>query len=244
MRFVLKALLFASLCANLSAVDYPAAKQPGKANAEKQGNEIILSNNLMEMRWEQKNTTINPKMFSNKIEGKSYTQNTRKLISISTQKAKPIDTSKGIYLGIRLDANSVEALISADGKSWDLVKAFPHTLFPGKPSLIRLGKCSTKGDTSNYSTLGESGTSTFRELNVLNETGQSIISSFQSGGWKQIGVDEFDNITLNPDSMTISAPGNSGVAIEHSAPENMTLIKVLINKNSDKGMSWSPGIAV
>ena len=195
-----------------ASVEFPGP-QPGKAQAEHKKNFFSLSNHAITASWSWSHAHLKPQSLLNRLESKAFNERSTQLFRLAT---KPASTHTGAYVGIRIEANRVVALASADGDAWTELSSYPISDFPGAPSLIRIGKMSLKGEpTNNPGDIGPTGQSTVAHLSFAPK-----------------------------ESLQVTAHAHEGFAKEYPFPKGSKFVSCWIDKQTDQGMTWGPALEV
>lgn len=238
-------LVLAPIC---HAVEFPGPA-PGAAHGAVLKTGFVLENDVLQLRWAMsgnaKGETLRLVEIGNKISGQSVVQSGRELFRLRTPQAEAAlnapTPANGVYLAFRLGDRTIEALSSFDNKNWRTLQTLSRATFPGKPGVVRLGKMSLKADATDFADPGVMGTSRVGELSVFNPDGTPI----RLGAPAKVATSpragttaEFDGVTLK-----IGATQNSTAFAEWLLPDTQ-FVGAHVWKDSDKGLSWGPGLAL
>jgi hypothetical protein len=232
-------VLFALIaCAKVPAqtVAFPGPP-PGPAHAAKSGSgTFTLSNNLLSMSWSvDAHGRLAPSGITNALNHQKTLSTPCDLFRIYT---RAIDdpavaaAGDGAYLGLRLSKTSVSA-VYGDGQSWLTLKSFPRDQFPGRPTILRIGKLSLNADNTDYSDPGSPGTCYIDHINPA-ITSPAFVQSAQAG----------TKVSLDSGRLRIDAGANTTAYAEYNFPAAAAFVSARITKNNDQGMSWGPGLAL
>ncbi|AQT67742.1 Alpha-galactosidase [Anaerohalosphaera lusitana] len=242
-RAFLMLFLLSCVVPSLFAAEW-VGSEPGKPKTSQDGNAFILQNDVISASWKIQDDSLKPEMIVNKITGRKWSQQNTSLFKISTVAKDAPKSTDWLYLGIQVKGNSVDAVISHDGDSWTVVKSYPRTDFPGRPTAVRLGKMDLQASLNDYVDIGQIGTSYYTDFEVSTDTDTRTVS-FDDPGWrKKVSKTEGTRIDLVSEMTTITAAANTASFIEKHLPQNVTAVQCRIKKGTDKAMSWSPGIAL
>ena len=128
----------------------------------------------------------------------------------------PTQEEKGLYVGVRLTPTKVIVSDSKDAKVWTELASYSRSDFPGMPKLMRLGKMNLKAETKdNAGDLGSPGSSTISD------------------------------VSLAPNhSYKFSTKANQAETTDLPIDSNASFFSCRIEKQTDKGLSWGPAMAL
>ena len=101
----------------LTGVQVPAQK-PGKARAEFRKGLLQLENDAVSMTWDTGGGKLRPDSITDRLHGKTWIQTDCDLFHLA-RGGGPADANSGeFYIGLRIRAEMIDAMISRDGRSW------------------------------------------------------------------------------------------------------------------------------
>lgn len=232
-------VLFSITLTNAIALDYPGTPI-SQAQVSSSSSSHTLENNLLKVTWSTRGNQLSAPTFFNKESQETFTPSDD-LFAIATE--VQMQDSERIYLGMRRDKNTIQALISGDGISWEALGSFQTNNFPAALESIRIGKTSTRGGPKDYHSPGELGICEIQEVQIISQSDElSDITSKTKHIHKSTRAGT--SVEIANELITIQAHANSTAYIEYEAPGDWKLIQCKIKKGSDAGMSWGPGITL
>lgn len=223
----------------LSAMSYPGTA-PGPAQTRSTASSHILENHILRATWTQNNKSLGSPEILNRVSGESF-QGGDSLFAIATR-PQTLDPER-VYLGIRRQQQQLQAIISQDGKNWETLASLPLSDFKGKLKAFRIGKTSSKGNSSDYPSAGEIGRCEIQQVQVVT-TQHKIHDLTASPQHIHRSKRATSQLNIANELITIDAHANSAVYAEYKAPDPWQQISCRIKKGSDKGLSWGPGITL
>ena len=222
-----------SLCAIAHAVEFPGTK-PGTARATKAQNTYTLSNNLFSASWQLQNGQLRLTKVGNALNTQKMPTDAREIFRLSSQAAPDATVRDGFRLGWRWDAKFVTAEYNdGEGENWRVLKTFARADFPGAPTILRVGKMNLQGENVDYADAGALGSSRITEIAPALGEPQLLPSARAN-----------TKLIFSNNALKIDADANSAAVAEWKLPPNINQVSARIWKDSDKGMSWGPGLAL
>ena len=200
----------------LAEVEFPGPA-PGKAECSFAGGALTLENGVISVSWQVAKGRLQPLQLINKLTGKSFDQRGAELfrLALSAQAEQ-----KGIVVAIRLESERVKVLASRDGSAWTEIAHFSRSEFAGEPKLVRLGKMNLQAQAKDYvADLGAPGCCVLGEFNLSK------------------GLN-------SPSRFELKAKAHQAAVHEYPFPPGTKLVSCRIDKGTDQGMSWAPGLAL
>ncbi len=242
MKKIFGVLLGACSCLSSSVqsdVIYPDTL-PKQATAKTQDNKFTLSNNLLSSTWTVENGVLKAPSSTNR-KTKSQMKSGQNLFGLSLTK-QVVDTN-WVYVGVKIGKENIKALVSTDGKSWDLLGTLPKSDFNASPQLLRVGKVDSKGGSKDYYDAGEFGESEFLSVQATNANGKTLALTGKPTKIhksKHVGT----TLNINNERGTIKAAANTTAYSEYTLSGNSTFFSCRLKKGSDQGMTWGPGLTL
>ena len=201
----------------VGAVEFPGAA-PGPARSGLAGGVYTLGNEVISASWRLDGGRFQPLLLGNKLSGESFPQDGTEMFRLAV--TPPKAQVDGTDIAIVLEADRVVAQVSRDGTSWVELVSFPRSEFPGEPRLVRLGKMNLKAQTVDHS--GDPGA-----------PGEGVITGIHPPH-PNVPGGRFGFKTGAHRAATTEFPFTSG----------LKRVSCRIDKGTDQGMSWGPGIAL
>ncbi len=198
-------------------VEFPGP-QPGMAQASEKNSIWTLENSVISASWKLRDGFLEPSSLANLLTGVPFDQTGRVLFRLSTTAVTQAKT-KGVACAVRMDDQKIHILVSHDGIAWSELAAFPRTDFPGDPKLIRIGKMNGQGEAKSHSNNGPLGEGSIFELSPCPNT---LIEG------------RFD----------FKATADEAKVAEYPYPAGRRKVSCRIDKGTDQGQTWGPGIAL
>jgi len=220
---------------------------PGPPVAENSGSVFTLKNAIISASWSCKNGELRPVEIADLLNGQSLPQTFRQSFRIATGADTAATEEKQTWLGFRLEGESVAVQSSTNGKGWRTLATFPATGFPGRPSLVRIGKIDKNGGLSDYPEAGTPGTPRFDNFTIGTERALLAKDGFASiaPDWKQhASTKPGTSIATKDGWLTIAAPANCAAFLERPVPQGAVSIQCQVDRADDNGQSWGPGLAL
>lgn len=196
-------------------VEFPGPG-PGKPKASRDGDSFTLENAVLSATWQAAGGTLRPVRLMNKLTGQRYDQTGAELFRLALEPAPP--QTNGIRVAVRLLGDKVVALASRDGVAWVELATFPRADFPGKPSLVRIGKMNLKAQPKD-------------NPGDLGNTGEGVIADLQPA-------------SMTTNCFQFKAGAHQAATTEYPFPSGARLVSCRIDKGTDQGMSWGPALAL
>jgi hypothetical protein len=249
-RFLWSFLL--CLVAAARAVEFPGSP-PGAAQAGQKNGVYTLQNKSLALSWDTANNELRPAQIVSKLTGKIYSQAGRHVLGVSVPgqakevTAKPGDNRIQFYL---TDTHVSVAITQQNGSS--VSRSFALADFGGKPSLLRAGKMSLHADGTDYPDAGAPGTCRIQGLqadskDALGYKGVDLGPPIR----KSVSARAGTSLESKDNALTIAASANSTAFAEYSladfkipASPNFLRLSASVVKDTDKGESWGPGLAL
>jgi len=220
---MVRTLLFSCLASIASAQDITfAGKDPGVASAsvrnQRESGKSILSlgNAAIAATWEVADGKLRPSSVTNQLTGLKIDQSTAELFRLTTQAPTPLPPQ--IEASIILEETRVVVVISKSGASPTEIATFPRKDFLGDPKLVRFGKMNLKAQAKNNPDGGPIGHCTLEILRPTNSSVAGLIS--------------------------LDGPAHHAAVREFAFPKDTRVVTARIDKDTDQGMSWGPGLAL
>lgn len=141
--------------------------------------------------------------------------------------------------------------------AWRILKQIPRADLGGQPIALRAGKMSLKADNSDFATPGEIGDCRIENVKAIAQTNPNYSAEFKSetvnplltaAPYKLAGSPRPETkIAWDNNALQISATTNSaafGEWLVNPVVVDDALFSCRVYKNSDKGLSWGPGLAL
>lgn len=221
-------------------------KDPGGSVAENSGGVFTLKNELISASWSGKDGHLRPVEIADLLHKRRFPQANREAFRFATGEAEH-PAEKQTWLGFENDGDSIQVRSSTNGRGWRTLARVPLAGFPGKPSLVRLGKLDKNGGLTDYPDSGPPASPRFDHF-ILGD------------GDKTLAVDEFDaispawtpRVSAKPGSaittkdgwLTVTAPANCATFLEREFPAGVMSVSCQIDQADDQGLSWGPGLAL
>lgn len=168
--------------------------------------------------------------------------------------AQPV--KDGFYLALKIDRENVSALVG-NGIAWRILKQIPRAELGGQPTVFRAGKMSLKADNSDHAMPGESGSCRLQNIKAMAQTSPNYSAQFKSETVNPLLTKAPFKLANSPrdatkiewanDQLKISASANSaafGEWLLNPQIVDEATYSCRIWKDSDKGLSWGPGLAL
>ena len=191
--------------------------QPGPAQSSQRNDVFTLENNVLSVSWKMSGGVFQPLTFKDKLSQTSTDQTGAELFRLATKPA--VEQTNGVYVGMRLEADSVVVMASKNGEAWSDLASFSRTEFTGDPTLVRIGKMNLKAQAKDHYDKGAPGECTISDLSPAPKT---------------IPSNRFE----------IKTGANQTAIAEYALPKDTRTISCKIDKGTDQGMSWAPALAL
>jgi hypothetical protein len=162
----------------------------------------------------------------------------------------------GFFLALRYDREVVSALIG-NGVAWRVLKQIPRTELGGQPVALRVGKMSLQGDNRDYTMPGETGSCRIENITGGGQTNPNYHPQFKSEPLNPFLAPDKPQLMASPrpetkiewanGTLKIDAHANSaafGEWLLHPQIMDEATYSCRVWKESDKGLSWGPGLAL
>lgn len=214
--FVLAISLSAGILAAEPSVKFPGP-QPGPALSSQRSDIFTLENNVLSVSWKMNGGVFHPLTFKDKLSQTSAEQTGAELFRLATKPA--VEQTNGVYVGMRLEADSVVVMASKNGEAWSDLASFSRTEFAGDPKLVRVGKMNLKAQAKDHYDKGAPGECKISDLSPAPKT---------------IPSNRFE----------IKTGANQTAIAEYAFPKDTRTVSCKIDKGTDQGMSWAPALAL
>lgn len=220
---MVRTLLFSCLASIASAQDITfAGKDPGVASASvrnqtESGKSILsLVNTAIIATWEVADGKLRPLSVTNQLTGLKIDQTGAELFRLTTQAPAPLPAQ--IEASVVLEETRVVVVVSKPGSAPVEIATFPRKDFLGEPKLVRCGKMNLKAEAKNNPDGGPVGHCTIELLRPTNIAATGVIS--------------------------LDGPAHHASVREFAFPKGTRVVTARIDKDTDQGMSWGPGLAL
>ncbi len=201
-----------------SAVAFPGPA-PDVARATQNGDVYTLGNKVVSASWKVSDGSLRMAQFGNELTGAHYPQ-IGELFRLGLRPPGATNEQQPPLVSIRIEHDRIVACASREGMVWSELASFPRSEFPGEPKLVRIGKMNLKAEAKdNPGDIGEMGEGVISEL-------VPAAASIPSGRFAY---------KTNAHRATVQ---------EYAFPAGSQCISCRIDKGTDKGMSWGPGLAL
>lgn len=201
--------------AAFAGVEFPGPR-PGDAEASLVNGVFTLQNAVISSSWQYRDGQLRPLVLKNKLTGGSWEQTGAELFRLAVTAPK---MQKGVGVAVRLEADRIVALASREGSGWTELAAFPRAEFRGEPKWVRLGKMNLQAQAKSHSDAGAEGRCFITDFNLA-------------------------KAVQAPAEFEMAAKANETAVREYPFPVGTSLVSCRIDKNTDQGMSWGPGLAL
>jgi len=190
--------------------------QPGRAKGGHSRGVFTLENSVISGSWRVSGGRLKPAQWTNRLTGQRFEQATNELFRVGLT---PPKQARGVWIGLKLEEGRVVALASGDGTAWTPVASYPRSGFSGEPTLVRIGKMNLRAQAKdNPGDLGASGSCLISDFSLAK--GPSIPSAFE-----------------------LHVKAHEASTNEFRFPSGTTFVSCRVDKGTDQGMSWGPGLA-
>lgn len=192
-----------------------AGPPPGKARSQAKGEVLTLENDVLAASWEIRRGHLHSANISDKMNGTRLDQRGTEIFRLSTS---PTTTDGTYQVEFELEPSRVVVRAGPNGKGMQEIAIFPRADFPGEPKLVRVGKMNLKAESKDY-----------------------------PGGPGQMGMGAILEINPAPagqSSYAFHAPAHRAATNEFTWPTGTKTLNARIDRGTDTGLSWSPGVAL
>jgi len=224
------------------ALEFPGPT-PGSARASHTQDLLRLENRLLSMTWANADGRLSPRTFVNKLAAQTWPQAGSELFRVGYG---PV--GGGHHFGLRLGPDSVEAVLSFDGRNWITLRRFARSDFPGDPAWVQLGKMDLNGSNTDYGSIGSMGECRLDDLHVLDASGQTLLQddfARLSPNWTVFkSTQPGTSISASKGQLVVAAPANCAAFARQALPAGAAFLSCTIDKSTDQGQSWAPSLCV
>jgi len=218
---MLRAFLLPALVASglLAAEDIPfAGRDPGPASAEAKDGVLRIGNAALSAEWRIEGGVLRPASVTSGLGGSKVDQSGAEVFRLTSQSRAP--GSSETEVSITLGDDRVVVSATKDGFGSTEVASFPRSDFPGEPRLVRLGKMDLSARARDHA--GEAGPVGHASVRLVQPTVQGKLA----------------------DVFQIEVAANRSTVVEDVFPAGARQLTFRIDKGTDQGMSWAPGLAL
>jgi len=226
------------------------SQRPGIARASAQGGRLCLENDSISMAWDTAEGTLRPVSIVDRFHGHTWPQTGCDVFHIGTGTAPEDEDSDSLYVGMRIRDGMIDAMISRDGHSWHTAYQHHVSARSGVPGMLRVGKMDMQGGTTDYVSKGEDGICRLDSVRILRDQGAGLaVEDFDAelnrNTWRtHLSAREGTSVKAAEGELHIATGGNCAACIERPLPDETRFASCRVWKDTDKGMSWGPGIAL
>ena len=233
----------------LTGVQVPSQK-PGKARAEFRKGLLQLENDAVSMTWDTGGGKLRPDSITDRLHGKTWIQTDCDLFHLA-RGGGPADANSGeFYIGLRIRAEMIDAMISRDGRSWRSV--YQHKLAgrTNLPAWVRVGKMDMQGGPKDYGSTGKDGGCRISHFRIHGDQGASLAAedfkaALNKDVWNfHLSKHKETSANVKDGYLFIKTGGNCATYIQRSLPDGASFVSCRVMKDTDSGMSWGPGLAL